>query len=233
MRPIYGGLAPPHTLADAPPWSASSPRRALKVGHDSHATPCGCGRRNLIVALGGLGAASPGDSLGVSGTALGPDQIGYSRHRAPERHPARRPVRRPVRHRPSLPGRPGYVGNYQGFIIYDISEPSAPVTLSQVNCPGSQNDITVSGDLVYLSTDSSRSDDSCRAPRSRSTTPSRGRASRSSTSPTRRRRSTSSPSRTSAARTRTRWFPATTPTTSTSRATARRARRPTASRRTT
>ena len=35
------------------------------------------------------------------------------------------------------------------------------MTLAQVNCPGSQNDISVRGDLVFLSTDSSRSDDSC------------------------------------------------------------------------
>ncbi len=30
-----------------------------------------------------------------------------------------------------------------------------------MSCPGSQNDITISGDLLYLSTDSSRSDTSC------------------------------------------------------------------------
>jgi hypothetical protein len=33
--------------------------------------------------------------------------------------------------------------------------------VSQVLCPGSQNDISVHGDLLFLSTDSSRSDDSC------------------------------------------------------------------------
>jgi hypothetical protein len=33
--------------------------------------------------------------------------------------------------------------------------------VAQVNCPGSQNDISVYGDLLFLSTDSSRSDDSC------------------------------------------------------------------------
>ncbi|MFC9249122.1 LVIVD repeat-containing protein [Streptomyces sp. NPDC057136] len=58
-------------------------------------------------------------------------------------------------------GKYAFSGNYDGFVIYDISKPSAPKTVAQVLCPGSQNDITVSGDLLFLSTDSSRSDNSC------------------------------------------------------------------------
>ncbi|MEV0429045.1 hypothetical protein [Micromonospora sp. NPDC050495] len=58
-------------------------------------------------------------------------------------------------------GRYAFVGNYNGFVIYDIARPSAPSILSQVLCPGSQNDISVHGNLLFLSTDSSRSDDSC------------------------------------------------------------------------
>ena len=54
-----------------------------------------------------------------------------------------------------------YVGNYDGFVVYDISDPAAPSIVSQVLCPGSQNDVSVSGDLLFLSTDSTRSDDSC------------------------------------------------------------------------
>ncbi|OZM71582.1 hypothetical protein CFN78_18795 [Amycolatopsis antarctica] len=53
------------------------------------------------------------------------------------------------------------VGNYDGFVIYDIANPAKPSIVSQVLCPGSQNDVSVSGDLLFLSTDSSRSDDSC------------------------------------------------------------------------
>jgi hypothetical protein len=52
-------------------------------------------------------------------------------------------------------------GNYDGFVIYDIKNPSKPKIVSQVLCPGSQNDISVLGDLLFLSTDSSRSDNSC------------------------------------------------------------------------
>ncbi|WP_051716024.1 LVIVD repeat-containing protein [Streptomyces bikiniensis] len=58
-------------------------------------------------------------------------------------------------------GRYVFAGNYDGFRIFDISRPSSPKTVAQVLCPGSQNDISVSGDLLFLSTDSSRSDDSC------------------------------------------------------------------------
>ncbi|WNV91809.1 hypothetical protein RM788_11315 [Umezawaea sp. Da 62-37] len=54
-----------------------------------------------------------------------------------------------------------FIGNYDGFTIYDIRNPQKPKLVSQVLCPGSQNDISVQGDLLFLSTDSSRSDNSC------------------------------------------------------------------------
>ncbi|WMX62645.1 LVIVD repeat-containing protein [Streptomyces collinus] len=58
-------------------------------------------------------------------------------------------------------GRYAFAGNYDGFRIFDISNPKVPKTVAQVLCPGSQNDISVSGNLLFLSTDSSRSDSSC------------------------------------------------------------------------
>ena len=58
-------------------------------------------------------------------------------------------------------GNYAYAGNYNGFTVYDISAPAAPVQVKQVLCPGSQNDISVYRNLLVLSTDSSRSDDSC------------------------------------------------------------------------
>lgn len=54
-----------------------------------------------------------------------------------------------------------YAGNYEGFMVYDISTPEAPKVVSQVVCPGSQNDISVSGNLLILSVDSSRSNNTC------------------------------------------------------------------------
>ena len=58
-------------------------------------------------------------------------------------------------------GRYAFVGNYLGFTIYDIKHPQKTKIVSQVLCPGSQNDISIIGDLLFLSTDSRRSDDSC------------------------------------------------------------------------
>ncbi|MGH3242884.1 MAG: LVIVD repeat-containing protein [Spirillospora sp.] len=60
-------------------------------------------------------------------------------------------------------GRYAFGGNYEGFTIYDISRPSRPQVVTVVHCPGSQNDVSIAGNLLFLSTDSSRSDDSCQS----------------------------------------------------------------------
>src|SRR5689334_22240044 len=54
-----------------------------------------------------------------------------------------------------------FVGNYLGFTIYNIRNPRKPKIVSQVVCPGSQNDVSVIGNLLFLSTDSRRNDNSC------------------------------------------------------------------------
>ncbi|GAA5088107.1 hypothetical protein GCM10023259_102360 [Thermocatellispora tengchongensis] len=54
-----------------------------------------------------------------------------------------------------------YVGNYDGFTIHDISDPTKPVTVSRTLCPGGQNDISVSGNLLFLSIDDPRTDETC------------------------------------------------------------------------
>jgi len=54
-----------------------------------------------------------------------------------------------------------FVGNYLGFTIYDIRNPRRPRIVSQVLCPGSQNDVSISGNLLFLSTDSRRTNNSC------------------------------------------------------------------------
>lgn len=108
------------------------------------------------------GAVGPNDRIGVSGTDLGVDEIGRSENL---KHLANIP---PTGVLASNLGTDiafqddkAFVGNYDGFSIIDIRNPKKPKTIVQVSCPGSQNDVTVSGDLLYLSTDSSRSDDSC------------------------------------------------------------------------
>jgi hypothetical protein len=42
-------------------------------------------------------------------------------------------------------------GNYNGFNIYDVTTPSAPTLRTTVLCPGSQNDVSVYGDLLFMS----------------------------------------------------------------------------------
>src|SRR5690554_6190356 len=54
-------------------------------------------------------------------------------------------------------------GNYNGFVVYDISEPEGPKVVSEVLCPGGQGDLSVSGDLVYFSVDYPRAGTECGA----------------------------------------------------------------------
>ncbi len=58
-------------------------------------------------------------------------------------------------------GHYAFAGNYDGFMVYDIRRPSEPEVVAQVLCPGSQNDVSVWKDLLVLSVDSSRNDNSC------------------------------------------------------------------------
>jgi hypothetical protein len=116
------------------------------------------------VAVGGVSAASAsaGDGVGTSGTDLGPYEIGRS---ANVQH------LKNIQQSGPLTGGTGtdmafqdgkaFVGNYNGFVVYDVKNPAEPTMVAQVSCPGSQNDISVYGTLLFLSTDSSRSDDSC------------------------------------------------------------------------
>lgn len=144
-------------------------------------------RRAPLAALGAFALAV--SALGLSPQALAqPDQDGYdglseTQLSAPADPTAGIPAvdqvvtSRNVKHVTNLPkGTPfaastnsdlafqdnhAFVGNYNGFTIYDIRNPQKPKVVSEVLCPGSQNDISVQGNLLFLSTDSSRSDNSC------------------------------------------------------------------------
>ncbi|GAA2856328.1 hypothetical protein GCM10020220_051920 [Nonomuraea rubra] len=54
-----------------------------------------------------------------------------------------------------------YVGNFGGFSIYDISDPTKPQLVSQVSCPAQQNDVTIYQDLLVLSIDEPRGGPEC------------------------------------------------------------------------
>ena len=44
-----------------------------------------------------------------------------------------------------------FQGNYNGFMIWDIEDPSNPVLVTEVFCPASQSDVSVYGDLLFVS----------------------------------------------------------------------------------
>jgi hypothetical protein len=52
-------------------------------------------------------------------------------------------------------------GNYDGFSIFDVANPLRPRLVSTTVCPGSQNDVSISGNLLFTSTDSSRNKAEC------------------------------------------------------------------------
>ncbi len=49
-----------------------------------------------------------------------------------------------------------FVGNFSGFTVYDISSPDKPTLLSAVVCPGGQGDVSVHGNLLFMSVEQTR-----------------------------------------------------------------------------
>lgn len=66
-----------------------------------------------------------------------------------------------------------YVGNFAGVQIIDISDPSAPEHRTTIRCPGSQNDVSVSDDLLFVSVESGGTV-GCDGPGTEGATPFRG-----------------------------------------------------------
>jgi hypothetical protein len=54
-----------------------------------------------------------------------------------------------------------FVGNYHGFQVFDVSDPSNPRLRTTVVCPGGQGDISVAGDLLFLSVEETRARIDC------------------------------------------------------------------------
>lgn len=54
-----------------------------------------------------------------------------------------------------------FVGNFHGFNIYDISDPTNPTIVTNVICPGGQGDVSVHGDLLFMSVEESRARVDC------------------------------------------------------------------------
>ena len=60
-------------------------------------------------------------------------------------------------------GRTLFAGNYEGFRVLDIADPEAPIQLADVRCNGAQSDVSVWGDLVFLSVDRPQTAPGCSA----------------------------------------------------------------------
>jgi len=52
-------------------------------------------------------------------------------------------------------------GNYNGFDIYDISNPSKPALVQTYLCPASQNDVSVYRNLIFMSSEATNSRTDC------------------------------------------------------------------------
>jgi hypothetical protein len=54
-----------------------------------------------------------------------------------------------------------FVGNFAGFNIYDVSDPAAPALVTTVVCPGGQGDLSVYGNLLFMSVEETRGRKDC------------------------------------------------------------------------
>ncbi|RIJ76916.1 hypothetical protein D1871_09870 [Nakamurella silvestris] len=54
-------------------------------------------------------------------------------------------------------------GSYNGLVIYDITDPAAPVVVSNTVCAGYQGDLSKAGDLIFFSVDQPRNGSACGA----------------------------------------------------------------------
>jgi hypothetical protein len=49
-----------------------------------------------------------------------------------------------------------FIGNFSGFNVYDVTNPSKPALLTSVVCPGGQGDVSVHGNLLFMSVEQTR-----------------------------------------------------------------------------
>ncbi|MGA8046995.1 MAG: hypothetical protein WCA30_12100 [Dermatophilaceae bacterium] len=57
---------------------------------------------------------------------------------------------------PAFKGDRAFVGNFNGFQVYDVSDPAAPVLEKAFVCPGGQGDLSIYGDLLFMSVEENR-----------------------------------------------------------------------------
>jgi hypothetical protein len=60
-------------------------------------------------------------------------------------------------------GKYAFMGSFNGFQIFDISNPSAPVQVTAFVCPGGQGDLSVYRNLLFMSVEENRAKEDCSA----------------------------------------------------------------------
>jgi hypothetical protein len=58
-------------------------------------------------------------------------------------------------------GNHAFMGNFNGFNIFDVFDPAHPTVVTSVVCPGGQGDVSVYGDLLFMSVEESRARVDC------------------------------------------------------------------------
>jgi hypothetical protein len=61
-------------------------------------------------------------------------------------------------------GKHAFVGNFNGFQIYDISDPANPTLRTTVVCPGGQGEVSVYKNLLFMSAEETRARTDCGSP---------------------------------------------------------------------
>jgi hypothetical protein len=119
------------------------------------------GAASLILALLVAPASSPAQAAPAPGVIPGVDEIVSTPNLKQVAHLPKTAPLEGTNSDWAFQGKYAYGGNYNGFAVYDISNPKGIKVATQVLCPGSQNDISVQGNLLFLGTDSQRTNDSC------------------------------------------------------------------------
>jgi hypothetical protein len=119
------------------------------------------GAASLILGLLVAPASSPAQAAPAPGVIPGVDEIVSTPNLKQVAHLPKTAPLEGTNSDWAFQGKYAYGGNYNGFAVYDISNPKGIKVATQVLCPGSQNDISVQGNLLFLGTDSQRTNDSC------------------------------------------------------------------------
>ncbi|WP_307832627.1 hypothetical protein [Planomonospora sp. ID91781] len=128
----------------------------------------GCGANSEPPDSGTAAPSAAGSSAPAASASAQPD-AGDVLHSANVTHVANMPPQPPLDGPQSwgtdlaFQGDHAFVGNYDGFTVFDISDPAKPGVVSRVLCPGEQNDVSVTGNLLFLSVDTPRGGPACDA----------------------------------------------------------------------